>query len=235
MCPLVVTMVSMDKTSYNNIARGWEFAEASALNVESDKLQTLRDKASEAGFAQCSRSQGAFLQFLAGRNAPASIILVGNGSVVEALRLMTGLHGHGQFTAVDSTAQGTSLVKKIFAGMEKAHPGMRLRAVNAAARTYFPRLNPSDYDLIVVSGNGDNYQQVMDQAPRLLKDRGQLIFTDAFDLLEDPDKGGVLNPANRSAKTTTLRTIMDAISKDNAWESCLLPIGTGMIMATRAR
>lgn len=112
---------------------------------------------------------------------------------------------------------------------------MRLRAVNAAAKTYFPKLNPSDYDLIVVSGNGDNYQQVMDQAPRLLKDRGQVIFTDAFDLLKDPDKGGVLNPANRSAKTITLRTIMEAISKDDAWESCLLPVGTGMIMATRAR
>lgn len=225
----------MDKTSYSNHAKGWEFAEESALNSESDTLTAFRTQAESAGFPQCSVAQGSFLRFLAGRTDAASIILLGTGSVIEALRLMEGLQGQGQFTAVDSSPEGASLIRKTFQEEEKKNSGLRLRVVNTPARTYFPRLNPADYDLIVVSGESRNYQDALDQAPRLLKEDGQLVFTDAFDLDEDPDQGGLMNPANRSDKAVSLRSILDTLSQDDGLESCLVPVGDGMIFVAKNR
>lgn len=225
----------MDKTSYSNHAKGWEFAEESALNSESDTLTAFRTQAESAGSPQCSVAQGSFLRFLAGRTDAASIILLGTGSVIEALCLMEGLQGQGQFTAVDSSPEGASLIRKTFQEEEKKNSGLRLRVVNTPARTYFPRLNPADYDLIVVSGESRNYQDALDHAPRLLKEDGQLVFTDAFDLDEDPDQGGLMNPANRSDKAVSLRSILDTLSQDDGLESCLVPVGNGMIFVAKNR
>lgn len=223
----------MDKTSYSNHAKGWEFAEESPLNSESEHLRSFRRQAEAAGFHQCSLAQGAFLQFLAGETIGASIILLGTGSAIEALRLIQGLHGQGQFTAVDSSAEGANLIRKTF--QTENTPGLRLRAVNAPAGTYFTRLNPADYDLIVVSGEAGNYRDALNHAPRLLKEWGQLVFTDAFDLDKQPDLGGLMNPANRSDKTVTIRSIIDALTQEEGLESCLLPVGTGLLLVTKAR
>ena len=223
----------MDKTAYSNHAQGWELAEKSTLNSESGTLAAFRAQAESAGFPQCSVAQGSFLRFLAGRADAASIILLGTGSVVEAIRLMDGLSGRGQFTAVDSSPEGASLIRQTFQEEERRNSVLRLRAVNTSAGTYFPRLNPADYDLIVVSGDCRNYQDAMDHAPRLLKSNGQLVFTDAFALDAEPKKGGIMNPANRSDKAVTLRTLMDTLSQEDHLESCLVPVGNGMVLAAK--
>ena len=127
----------MDKTAYSNHAQGWELAEKSTLNSESGTLAAFRAQAESAGFPQCSVAQGSFLHFLAGRSDASSIILLGTGSVVEAIRLMDGLSGRGQFTAVDSSPEGASLIRKTFQEEERRNSVLRLRAVNTSAGTYF--------------------------------------------------------------------------------------------------
>lgn len=222
----------MDRTSYSNRAKGWEFAEESPLNQEPDQISASRRQALEEGFGQCSVAEGAFLEYLAAGAGAESIISVGTGSVVQALRLIAGLHGHGQFTAVDSSQRGASLIKKAFQSVDDS-TGLRLRAVNTQAGTYFTRLNPADYDMIVIAGESKNYRDASDHAGRLLRPKGQLVFTDAFCLCGDEKAGGLMDPADRSEKSVTLRTLLDSLADDAQTQACLLPVGSGMALVTR--
>ncbi|BDR52836.1 O-methyltransferase [Bombiscardovia nodaiensis] len=222
----------MNKTSYTNHAKAWEYAEACALNAESEFLASSRALASEAGFAQSCVAQGAFLKVVARASRAQSIILVGTGSVVETIRLIEGLGAGGQFTAVDSSAQGVDLIRQTFRSLS-GHTTARLRAVNAPAKAYFPRLNPRDYDLIVVAGENDNYRDALAEAPRLLRERGQILFTDAMCFAQNEEDGGIMNPANRSERVTMIRQILDDYQESNDFDACLLPVGTGILLAAK--
>ncbi|WP_161522237.1 O-methyltransferase [Bifidobacterium xylocopae] len=224
----------MNRTSYTNHAKAWQYAEACELNAEPDYLQAVRKQAVQAGFTQGSVAQGAFLKIVAQASHARSIILVGTGSVVEALRLIDGLGEEGQFTAVDSSPQGADLIRRAFRSADIGH-GVRLRAVNVRARTYFPRLNPRDYDLIVVAGDESNYRDAMAEAPRLLQANGQIIFTDIMCYQEDEEAGGVMNAANRSPRAVLLRQLVEDCQQTQGvdFDSCLLPIGSGVLLASK--
>ncbi|AKV55114.1 Caffeoyl-CoA O-methyltransferase [Bifidobacterium actinocoloniiforme DSM 22766] len=224
----------MDKSFYTNHAKAWQYAESSRLNAESDYLVAARAQATQAGFTQGSVAQGAFLEVVARASQARSIILVGTGSVVEALRLIEGLGDAGQFTAVDSSSQGADLIRRAFRSLS-GRTGVRLRAVNARAKTYFLRLNPQDYDLIVVAGDDVNYIDSLQEAPRLLRARGQILFTDAMCFLENEDEGGVMNPSNQSPRAVLLRQLAESCeqNQDGELDACLLPIGTGVLLASK--
>ena len=80
---------------------------------------------------------------------------MGTGSLVETLQLAYALDNKGQLTAVDSTAQGITLIRKAFAELQD-ETATTLRAVNAPASVFLPRLNANDYDLIVVAGDAES-------------------------------------------------------------------------------
>ncbi|OZG50058.1 O-methyltransferase [Bombiscardovia coagulans] len=219
-------------TSYTNHAKAWMYAEESPLNSESEVLRSARLQAQDAGFTPGCIAQGAFLKLVARSSQSKSIILVGTGSVVEALRLIEGLGTRGQLTAVDSSPEGADLIRKTFRQFND-HNGLSLRSVNTRARTYFPRLNPQDYDLIVVAGDDINYQDTFQEAERLLKPHGQMIFTDVMCYRDDQKAGGVMNPANRSPRALLLRQLMTDFQDTDVFDSCLLPIGTGLLLSMK--
>ncbi|BDR54418.1 O-methyltransferase [Bombiscardovia apis] len=222
----------MNKTSYANHAQAWEYAEESALNAESDFLRAQRLRTQAAGFKPGSVTQGAFLKQVARASQAHSIIVLGTGSVVETVRLIEGLDPGSQFTAVDSSAKGADLIRQTFRELNPQN-GLRLRAVNARAKAYFPRLNPQDYDLIVVAGEDVNYRDAIEEAPRLLKPRGQMILTDALCSSEDEEAGGVMNPANRSDRALLLRQLAQDCEQNEDFDSCLLPVGTGLLLMAK--
>lgn len=219
-------------TSYTDHAKAWKYAEDSGLNRESELIRAARREAVDAGFTPCCVALGAFLKIVARTSQAKSIILVGTGSVVEALRLIEGLSMGSQLTAVDSSDEGANLIRKTFRYLND-QTGLRLRSVNARAQAYFPRLNPQDYDIIVVAGDDANYQDTFQQAERLLKPQGQLIFTDALCYQTHQDDGGIMNPANRSARALALRQLIDEFEDNAIFDSCLLPVGTGLLLATK--
>ena len=158
----------------------------------------------------------------------ASVIAVGTGSLVETLQLAHALDNKGLLTAVDSTAQGIALIRKAFAELQDA-PDTTLRAVNAPASVFLPRLNANDYDLIVVAGDAENYAATFAQASRLLRVHGVIVFTDVL-ALED-GQGGVINPADRSDKAIAMRELLTTVEDDEGFESTLTPDGTGLLIA----
>ena len=198
----------MDRTQYTNLAKAWEFTEEHARERESDALTDTRTAADESGQLQGSA--------------------VGTGSLVETLQLAHALDNKGLLTAVDSTAQGIALIRKAFAELQD-ETDTTLRAVNAPASVFLPRLNANDYDLIVVAGDAENYAATFAQASRLLRVHGVIVFTDVL-ALED-GQGGVINPADRSDKAIAMRELLTTVEDDEGFESTLTPDGTGLLIA----
>ena len=192
----------MDRTQYTNLAKAWEFTEEHARERESDALTDTRTAADESGQLQGSAAQARLLGMLVRITGAASVIAVGTGSLVETLQLAHALDNKGLLTAVDSTAQGSALIRQAFA---------------------------NDYDLIVVAGDAENYAATFAQASRLLRVHGVIVFTDVL-ALED-GQGGVINPADRSDKAIAMRELLTTVEDDEGFESTLTPDGTGLLIA----
>lgn len=222
----------MNKTSYTNLAKAWEFAEDVAFSQQDPLVLEARRDAEQAGFPQGSATQARFLKLLVQLTDSSSIIVAGTAAVVESCELVAGLNDSGLLTEVDSSLQGGKLIKSVFSKLDEL-TNTTLRAVNAPAEVFLPRLNAEDYDLIVANGDIGNYEASLKEAPRLLKPHGMLVFTDMLGFAADNSNGGMLNPVDRSERTVRLRQLLDAVSQDESLSQTLLPIGTGLLLVTR--
>lgn len=222
----------MNKTSYTNLAKTWEYVEDRAFARQSPDLNEARQAAERNGVPQGSAAQAELLSLLVRMLGASSVIAVGTGSVVETLQLINGLNGAGQLTAVDSSAQGIAIIRRLFTTLSD-RTQTTLRAVNAPVGTFLPRLNAGDYDLIVVAGDASNYAATFEQAPHLLGEHGVIVFTDMM-ALEDPDaNGGVMNPADRGDKAVAMREFLDVVQSDERFDTALTPSGTGLLVALK--
>lgn len=222
----------MDHTTYENLAKAWDYVEEHAAARQSNELKELRIAAQEAGMPQSAAMQTALLAVLVRLTNARSVIAVGTGSLVETLELVRGLDGEGQLTAVDSSAEGIALIRKSFDRIQD-ETDTTLRAVNATAGTFLPRLNANVYDLIVVAGDASNYASSFEQASRLLRPRGAIVFTDMLALEHDDANGGVVNPADRSPKATAMRELLETVESDEGFDTALTSTGTGLLVAVK--
>ena len=154
----------------------------------------------------------------------SSVIAIGTGSVVETMQLINGLDNAGQLTAVDSSTQGIALIRKLFNRLSD-DTETTLRAVNASAGVFLPRLNAENYDLIVVAGDPENYAA--------LKPHAAIVFTDVLAFDSATSAGGVLNPANRDAKSIAMRELLETVESDERFVTALTPTGTGLLVAVK--
>lgn len=220
----------MDQTTYTNLSKAWEYVEDHAFTHQAHELSEARTRAQQDGITQGSAAQAHLLALLVRIMNAKSVIAVGTGSVVETLELGRVLDAEGQLTAVDSSAQGITLIRQAFAGLQD-NTSTTLRAVHAEASEFLPRLNGEDYDLIVVAGDPNNYTPAFNQAPRLLRERGVIAFTDMLAL--ESNNGGVMNPADRSDKATAMRELLDIVEADDRFDTALTPTGTGLLIAVK--
>ncbi len=220
----------MDQTTYTNLAKAWGYVEDHAFARQAPELSEARTYAQTAGMAQGSAAQAHLLALLVRMTNAKSVIAVGTGSVVETLELGHALESEGQLTAVDSSSQGITLIRQAFARLQD-ETSTTLRAVNAKASEFLPRLNGEDYDLIAVAGDPGNYAPAFEQAPRLLRTRGVIAFTDMLAL--ESGNGGVINPADRSDKASAMRELLDTIEADERFDTALTPTGTGLLIAVK--
>ncbi|MEJ5921929.1 methyltransferase [Bifidobacterium thermophilum] len=221
----------MEYTTSSSFASAWSYVEDHALERQSPGLREARARATEAGMPQGSAAQAEFLGVIAHMIDAASAIVIGTGSVVETIQLLDSLGERGQLTTVDSSAQGIALTRTLLHDVPDGSLAT-LRAVNAPARVFLPRLNAEDYDLIVVAGDADNYPAAYLQAPRLLRSGGMAVFTDMLAIAGQTD-AGVLDPDDHSAKADVVRQLLDDIEADERFSSVLTPIGTGTLLAVK--
>ena len=104
--------------------------------------------------------------------------------------------------------------------------------MNASAGVFLPRLNAENYDLIVVAGDPENYARLRaGSTPAETACRDCLHRCTCLD--SATSAGGVLNPANRDAKSIAMRELLETVESDERFVTALTPTGTGLLVAVK--
>ncbi|GGI12788.1 O-methyltransferase [Galliscardovia ingluviei] len=228
----------MEHNDALNLAKAWEYTDRLAASAEPAGIQDVRDDAIELGFSPTSAMQAQWLGMMAHLLQAESVLLLGTGNAVETAQLLIAMDSvgmqtaAGQLTVVDSSHRGAVLVRSVPARLEQPIR-TRLRVANTSAQLFVPRLNAGDYDVVVIDGDLSNYEDMLDQAHRVLRDGGVLIVADAFAQRDEQSQGGVINPADHSSKAVLMRAFTEEIVHDDRFAVHVLPIGTGIIVAAK--
>lgn len=163
------------------------------------------------------------LTFLASAIGAKSIVEIGTGTGVSGLCLMRGMQADGVLTSVDLEAENQRLARETFT--EAGFAPQRFRLIAGAGLEVMPRLTDAGYDLVFLDGDKVEYGEYLDQALRLARPGGVIVFDNA--LWHDR----VADPAQRDPETTAIRDLLQRVANDENLRSVLLPLGDGLLAA----
>ncbi len=166
---------------------------------------------------------GAMLTFLASAIGAKSIVEIGTGTGVSGLCLLRGMQADGVLTSVDLEAEHQRLARETFT--EAGFAPQRFRLIAGAGLEVMPRLTDAGYDLVFLDGDKVEYGEYLDQALRLVRPGGVIVFDNA--LWHDR----VADPSQRDPETAAIRELLQRVANDERLRSVLLPLGDGLLAA----
>lgn len=201
----------------------WRFTESW---VEEDAaLLSGRARGSEVGAVPIGPGGGAALRFLAAVTGARSVVEIGTGCGVSGTWLLRGMAEDGVLTSIDLEPEHQRLARDTFG--EAGFAPARVRLIAGRALDVLPRLTDGGYDLIFVDGEKTEYGDYLTEAVRLLRPGGVVAFDNA--LWHDR----VADPTARDAATVALREVGKRVREDDSLVSTLLPVGDGLLVATK--
>lgn len=183
---------------------------------EDDVLLAARARAADLGIAAPTPGVGAVLRLLTATLDARSVVEVGTGTGVSGIWLLRGMRGDGVLTSVDAEPEYQRLARTAFT--EAGVPANRARLIAGRPLELLPRLTDAGYDLMSVRADAVDLAEYLNEAPRLLRDGGVVVFADA----------GSAQP--RSAALQRLGT---ALLESDDFAPALLPLGSGLLVATK--
>ncbi|HZK35659.1 MAG TPA: class I SAM-dependent methyltransferase, partial [Aeromicrobium sp.] len=108
---------------------------------------------------------------------------------------------------------------------EAGYASQRFRLIPGSALDVLPRLTDGGYDLVFVDGDKVEYGECFDEAIRLVRSGGLIVFDNAL------WQGKVADPAQRDPETTAIRDLIKQVADDERLRSVLLPVGDGLLAA----
>jgi predicted O-methyltransferase YrrM len=193
--------------------------------VEDDVLLAARERADDLGAAPVPAAVGAMLSISAQMVGARTVVEVGTGAGVSGLWLLDGMRADGTLTTIDSEPEHQRAARQAFraAGIAPA----RTRLINGRGLDVLTRLADGAYDLVFLDAMPVDHPLYVPQAVRLLRPGGTILMHNA--LLD----GRVSDPAQRDATTLAVRAAARAIAEDPHLTSVLIPIGDGLLCASR--
>jgi predicted O-methyltransferase YrrM len=202
-------------------ATSWTYAEQ--WLPDEDPATEARTKAAELGCEPVGRGAAATLTLLAALLEAKSVVEVGTGAGVSGLALLRGMRTDGVLTSVDVEAEHQRVARATFAAAGISPT--RTRLITGRALEVLPRLTDGHYDIVFVDGDKAEYAAYLEQAVRLLRPGGAVVFDNA--LWHDK----VADPAQRDPQTVGLRELVSAVRDDERFTPALLPVGDGLLVA----
>jgi len=154
-----------------------------------------------------------------------SVVSIGSGAGLAGLWLLRGMRTDGVLTALDGDPEQLRAARKAFADARVA-PG-RARLIFGTPAEVLPRLSPGAYDLVVCDGAPREYAEHLPALLDLVRVGGSLT---CHGLLAG---GRIADRTARDPQTVAWREIARAIREDETLLSAVLPIGTGLLVATK--
>lgn len=211
------------RTEEPTITTAASVAYAEDYVAEDEHLTTARERAGDVGVVPIGSGGGAMLTFLASAIGAKAVVEVGTGTGVSGLCLLRGMHAEGVLTSVDLEAENQRLARDSFT--EAGFAPQRFRLIAGAGLEVMPRLTDAGYDLVFLDGDKIEYGEYLDQAVRLVRPGGVIVYDNA--LWHDR----VADPSQRDPETTAIRELLQRVANDESLRSVLMPLGDGLLAA----
>ena len=163
------------------------------------------------------------LTFLASAIGAKAVVEIGTGTGVSGLCLLRGMQADGVLTSVDLEAEQQRIAREIFT--DAGFAPQRFRLIAGAGLEVMPRLTDAGYDLVFLDGDKVEYGEYLDQALRLVRPGGVIVFDNA--LWHDR----VADPSQRDPETAAIRELLERVAHDENLRSVLMPLGDGLLAA----
>jgi predicted O-methyltransferase YrrM len=165
------------------------------------------------------------LAVLAATVSARSVVSIGSGGGVTGLWLLRGMRPDGVLTALDGDPTQLRAARTAFT--EAGVPASRTRLIFGTPGEVLPRLSPGAYDLVVCSGPPREYSAHLGGLVDLIRAGGALV---CHGLLAG---GRIADRAVRDPQTVAWRELARTVREDESLLTALLPVGAGLLVATR--
>jgi predicted O-methyltransferase YrrM len=152
-----------------------------------------------------------------------SVAEIGTGTGVSGLWLLRGMQNDGVLTSVDLEAEHQRLARETFS--EAGYAPQRFRLIAGSGLDVMARLTDAGYDLVFLDGDKAEYGEYLEQAVRLVRPGGLIVFDNA--LWHDR----VADPSQRDPETAAIRDVVQRVAADERLRSILVPLGDGLLIA----
>ncbi|SBW19382.1 O-methyltransferase [Protofrankia symbiont of Coriaria ruscifolia] len=195
--------------------------------LEDPPLRAARARAEEVGIVPVAPGTGSILRFLAASVAARTVVEIGTGTGVSGTWLLRGMRPDGTLTTIDVEAEHLRLARRTYADAGMA-PN-RSRLITGRALDVLPRLTDGAYDLVFCDADRREATDYLNQALRLLRAGGIVVFADVL------AGGRVADPDARDAEATAARELATAVRDDSRLTPMLLTTGNGLLVAVVAK
>jgi predicted O-methyltransferase YrrM len=217
-------MSAEDPPPAGGIAESAAYADRFA--AESPEMVAARARAVHLpGPPPVAPAVAATLTLLAAGVGARSVVSIGSGGGVTGLSLLRGMRPDGVLTALDGDPEQLRAARRAFA--EAGIPAGRARLIFGTPAEVLPRLSSGAYDMVVCAGPPREYSGHLPGLLDLVRIGGTLT---CHGLL---DGGRIADRTARDPQTVAWREIARTIREDENLLSAVLPIGAGLLVATK--
>ncbi len=193
---------------------------------ESEEMAAARERATRLpGPPPVEPSVGATLALLASGMGARAVVSIGSGGGLSGLWLLRGMRPDGVLTALDGDPKQLRAARAAFAGA--GVPPGRTRLIFGTPAEVLPRLSPGAYDMVVCAGPPTEYARHLDALLDLVRVGGTLT---CHGLLEG-DR--IADRTARDEQTVTWRELARTVREDENLLSVVLPVGAGLLVASK--
>ncbi len=201
-------------------------AYADRFAVESPEMVAARERALQlSGPPPVAPAVGATLAVLGATVGARSIVSIGSGGGLAGLWLMRGMRPDGVLTALDGDPEQLRAARKAFT--EAGLAAGRARMIFGTPAEVLPRLSPGAYDMVVCAGPPREYSEHLAALLDLVRVGGTLTCHGLLAAHRVADRTA------RDPQTVAWREVAKTIREDETLLSAVLPIGNGLLVATK--
>ena len=216
--------MSAEQPPGGGTAEGAAYADRFA--VETPEMTAARTRAFHLpGPPPVEPAVGATLAVLAAGVGARSVVSIGSGGGLAGLWLLRGMRTDGVLTALDGDPEQLRAARAAFA--EAGIAAGRARLIFGTPAEVLPRLSSGAYDMVVCAGPPREYSEHLPELLDLVRVGGMLT---CHGLLEG---GRIADRAARDPQTVAWREIARTLRDDETLLSAVLPIGSGLLVATK--
>lgn len=202
-------------------------AYADAAIVEDDALRAARVRAAELGASTVSPATGSLLSLLTRISNAQNVVEIGTGVGVSGLWLLAGMPDTGVLTTIDPEPEHHRAARQAFA--DAGIGPSRTRLITGAPSDVLTRLADETYDVVLVDGPLLSYPTFVNQAIRILRPGGVVVLNNAS------AGGSIADPAATDPRTLAAREAAMLIADDDRLIPAVIPVGSGLLAAAKAR